>query len=83
MSTFILPAVEIGWIDTFRVAALLPEIPAVAMPIAAGEAPLMGRKEEEEGFIFGKMGEGRDMCSGFRVGFFAKRKSESAGQKGW
>ena len=31
---------------------------AVAMPIAAGEAPLRGSEEEEEGFIFGKMGEG-------------------------
>ena len=56
ISSFMLPAVEIAWINAFRVAALLPEIPAVAMPIAAGEAPLMGR-EEEEGFIIGKMGE--------------------------
>jgi len=47
---FILPAVEIAWIDAFRAEALLPEIPAVAMPIAAGEAPRMGR-EEEEGVI--------------------------------
>ena len=54
MSSFILPAVEIAWIDAFRVAGLLPEIPAVAMPIAAGEAPLMWREEED---IFGKMGE--------------------------
>jgi len=55
-----LPAVEIAWIDAFRVAALLPEIPAVAMPIAAGEAPRRGRAEEEE-FIFSceeeKMGD--------------------------
>ena len=51
---------EIARIDAFRVAALLPEIPAIAMPIAAGEAPLMGREEEEEGFIFGKMGESRE-----------------------
>src|SRR5437588_8760152 len=48
--SFMLPAVEIAWIDAFRAAALLPEIPAVAMPIAAGEAPRMGR-EEEEGVI--------------------------------
>ena len=54
--SFILPAVEIAWIDAFRVAASLPEIPArVAMKITAGEAPLRGREEEEEGFIFGKM----------------------------
>ena len=57
INSFILPAVEIAWIDAFSVAALPPEIPAVTMPIAAGEAPLMGREEEEEGFIFGKMGE--------------------------
>ena len=56
INSFILPAVEIAWIDAFRVAALLPEIPAVAMPIAAGEAPLRGREEEEEGFIYGKNG---------------------------
>jgi hypothetical protein len=48
INSFILPAVEIAWIDAFRVAALLPEIPAVAMPIAAGEAPRRGRAEEEE-----------------------------------
>jgi len=57
-----LPAVEIAWIDAFRVAALLPEIPAVAMPIAAGEAPRRGSAEEEE-FIFScgeeKMGDKR------------------------
>ena len=58
ISLLILPAVEIAWIDVFRLAALLPEIPAVAMPIAAGEAPLMGSEEEEQGFNFGKMGEG-------------------------
>ena len=57
INSFILTAVEIAWINAFRVAALLPEIPAVAMPIAAGEAPLRGREEEEEGFIYGKMGE--------------------------
>ena len=33
------PAVDIHWMCAFRVAALLPEIPAVAVPIAAGEAP--------------------------------------------
>ena len=60
INSFIEPAVEIAWIDTFGVAALLPEIPAVAMPIAAGKAPLRGREEEEEGFIFEKMGEGRE-----------------------
>jgi hypothetical protein len=48
MSSFILPAVDIAWIDALRIAALLPEIPAVAMPIAAGEAPRMGSAEEEE-----------------------------------
>ena len=59
INSFILPAVEIAWINAFRVAALLPEIPAVAMPIAAGKAPLRGSEEEEEGFIFlrKKMGE--------------------------
>ena len=45
------PAVEIAWIDAVRRAALPPEIPAVAMPIAAGEAPLMGSEEEEEDCI--------------------------------
>ena len=52
INSFILLAVEIAWIDAFRVAALLPEIPAVAMPKAAGDAPLMGREKEEEGFNF-------------------------------
>ena len=49
ISSFILSTVEIAWINAFKVAALLTEIPAVAMPIAAGE-------EEEEVFIFGKNG---------------------------
>ena len=56
INLFILLAVEIAWIDAFRVAALLPEIPAVAMPIAAGEAPLRRSEEEEEGIIFLKNG---------------------------
>ena len=50
ISSFMLPAVEIAWIVAVRVAALLPEIPAIAVPIAAGEAPRRGR-EEEEGVI--------------------------------
>src|SRR5205807_3949744 len=50
INSFMLPAVEIAWIVAVRVAALLPEIPAMAVPIAAGEAPRMGR-EEEEGVI--------------------------------
>ena len=45
------PAVEIAWIDAVRRAAFPPEIPAVAMPITAGEAPLMGSEEEEEDCI--------------------------------
>ena len=66
INSFILPAVEIAWIDAFRVGALLPEIPAVAMPIAAGEAPLRGSEEEEEGFIFEEMGEGREGVQNLR-----------------
>ena len=57
INSFILPAVEITWINAFRVAALLPEIPAIAMPIATGEAPLMAREKEKEGVFFGKMWE--------------------------
>ena len=60
MNSFILPAVEIAWIDAFRVAALLPEIPAVAILIAAGEAPLRGRGEEEEGSFLKKWENGRE-----------------------
>ena len=52
INSFRLLAVETAWINAIRVAALLPEILAVAIPIAAGEAPLMGREEEEEGFFF-------------------------------
>ena len=48
MSSFMLPAVEIAWICTFRVAALLPEIPAVAVPMAAGEAPQRKREVDLE-----------------------------------
>ena len=57
-----LPAVEIAWIDAVGVAALLPEILAFAMPIAAGEAPRMGREEEEEDIFCEskKWEEGRD-----------------------
>ena len=62
MSSFMLPAVDISWICGFRVAALLPEIPAVAVPMAAGEAPRTKRKADSEEVIFMegiKMGEGR------------------------
>ena len=54
-------AVDIAWICAFRVAALLPEIPAVAVPMAAGEAPRTKRQAdlEEDIFMEGmKMGEG-------------------------
>ena len=57
-----LPAVDIVWICAFRVAALLPEIPAVAVPMAAGEAPRTKREADLEEVIFMKkikMGEGR------------------------
>ena len=52
MSLFMLPAVDIAWICAFRVAALLPEIPAVAVPMAAGEAPRIKREAGLEGLIF-------------------------------
>ena len=62
-SSFIVPAVDIAWICAFRVAALLPEIPAVAVPMAAGEAPRIDRGAVLEEGIFvevkmGEMGEG-------------------------
>ena len=62
MSSFKLPAVDIAWICGFRVAALLPEIPAVAVPMAAGEAPRTKREADLEEIIFIeviKMGEER------------------------
>ena len=49
-----------AWICAFRVPALLPEIPAVAVPMAAGEAPRTKREAELEAGIFTegvKMGE--------------------------
>ena len=52
MSSFIDPAVEMAWICAFRVAALLPEIPAVAVPMAAGEAPRTKRDADLEDVIF-------------------------------
>ena len=63
-----LPAVDIAWICSFRVDALLPQIPAVAVPMAAGEAPRTKREAdlEEDIFMEGiKMGEGRG--EGFEV----------------
>ena len=61
MSSFIDPAVEMAWICAFSVAALLPEIPAVAVPMAAGEALRTKREAELEEGIFMeriKMGDG-------------------------
>ena len=52
MSSFMVPAVDIAWICAFRVAALLPEIPAVAVPMAAGEAPRIERGAVLEEGIF-------------------------------
>ena len=52
MSSFRDPAVEMAWICAFRVAALLPEVPAVAVPMAAGEAPRTKREAELEAGIF-------------------------------
>ena len=55
-----LPAVEIAWMVALRVAALLPAIPAMAVPRAAGEAPRMGRAEEEEEAIFSGVKRGEE-----------------------
>ena len=46
MSSFMLPVVDIAWICAFRVATLLPEIPAVAVPMAAGKAPRTKREAD-------------------------------------
>ena len=68
MRSFIIPAVDIAWICAFRVAALLPEIPAVAVPMAAGEAPRTKSEADLEEDIFAeeekweKMGEGVKFC---------------------
>ena len=62
MISFMLPAVDIAWICAFSVAALLPEIPAVAVPTAAGEAPRTKWEADLEVLIFMagiKMGERR------------------------
>jgi len=61
------PAVEIAWIDALRVAALLPEIPAVPMPIAAGEALRRGSAEEEDIFFEGgkRWEKKEEICSAF------------------
>ena len=59
MSSFIVPAVDIAWICAFRVAALLPVIPAMAMPMAAGEAPRMERGAVLEEGIFMEVKNGR------------------------
>jgi hypothetical protein len=66
ISSFMLPAVEIAWRQAESVAALLPLIAAVAVPMAAGEEPLRGRVEEEA--IFWKICEGKRKCSVVRVG---------------
>jgi hypothetical protein len=64
ISSFILPAVEIAWIVALRVEALLPLTPAVAMPMAAGEAPRTGRwVVDEEDIIFENMRGRREVCS--------------------
>ena len=60
INSLILPAMEIAWIHAIRVAALLPKIPAVAMRMAVGKAPLRGREEVEEGLIFEKWEKGRE-----------------------
>ena len=52
MGSFMFPAVDIAWICAFSVAALLPEIPAVAMPMAAGEALRTKREADSEEDIF-------------------------------
>ena len=52
MSSFMLPAVDIARICAFRVAAMLPEIPAVTVPMAAGEAPRTRREAYFEEDIF-------------------------------
>ena len=62
ISTFMLPAVDIAWICAFSVAGLLPEIPAEAVSMAAGEAPRTKREADLEEDIFKeeiKMGEGK------------------------
>jgi hypothetical protein len=57
ISSFMLPAVEIASIVALRVEALLPLTPAVAVPMAAGEAPCTGRWVVfEEDIFFEKYG---------------------------
>ena len=52
MCSVMLPAVDIAWISAFRVAALLTEIPAVSVPMAAGEATQTRREADLEEDIF-------------------------------
>ena len=59
MSSFMLLAVEIAWICAFSVAARLPEIPAVAVPMAAGEAPRTKRVADLEEVFFMEDKKGR------------------------
>ena len=47
-----LPTVDIAWICAFRVTALLPEIPAVALPMATGEAPRTNKEADLEEDMF-------------------------------
>ena len=82
INSFMFPAVEIAWIDAFWAAALLPEIPAVAMPIAAGESPRMGR-EEEEGVILSEGSEKTKDLKGYSQKFRVGLPKESIKSTGW
>ena len=45
-------AVDIAWICAFTVAALRPEVPAIALQMAAGKAPRTKREADLEDVIF-------------------------------
>ena len=84
MSSFILSAVDIAWICAFRVAALLPEIPAVAVPMAAGEAPRTKREADLEEDIFKevKKWEKRRIFEVWRLGLGVTRNVTICGAEG-